>query len=292
MTNKLAITVSIAAFSLVIVRYLIAMSSSTSGISRYQILETNPLEWLNRPVEAKETIPGAAATDASTSNSSDFRSSSPEVFQWLDTWNQMKQLSSITNGLPHASEAINDGRTAWGNLTASAHNASYQHREKERLCPYSIRRMDASKSETDSSTIGVPCGLIVGSSITLIGTPGVLSGNFWIDLVGAALPGEPEKPTVLQYNVRLYGDKITKDPVILQNTFTANNGWGVEDRCPSTNSNNATEVDDLERCNAMVGREGRDIMNSKHHTAAKKNMENQAHIFHLNRDILLLQRSV
>jgi len=65
MTNKLAITVSIAAFSLVIVRYLIAMSSSTSGISRYQILETNPLEWLNRPVEAKETIPGAAATDAS-----------------------------------------------------------------------------------------------------------------------------------------------------------------------------------------------------------------------------------
>jgi len=195
------------------------MSSSTSGISRYQILETNPLEWLNRPVEAKETIPGAAATDASTSNSSDFRTSSPEVFQWLDTWNQMKQLSNITNGLPHASEAINDGRTAWENLTASAHNASYKQRKKERLCPYSIRRMDASKSETDSFTIDVPCGLIVGSSITLIGTPGVLSGNFWIDLVGTALPGEYEKPTVLQYNVRLNGDKITKDPVILQNTL-------------------------------------------------------------------------
>ncbi|KAG2659333.1 beta-1,3-galactosyltransferase GALT1-like isoform X2 [Panicum virgatum] len=272
MTNKLAITVSIIAFSLVIVRYLI-VSSATSGISRYQILDTNPLEWLNRPVEAKETIPGAAATDASTSNSSDFRSSSPEVFQWLDTWNQMKQLSNITNGLPHASEAINDGRTAWENLTASAHNASYKQRKKERLCPYSIRRMDASKLETDSFTIDVPCGLIVGSSITLIGTPGVLSGNFWIDLVGTALPGESEKPTVLQYNVRLNGDKITKDPVILQNTFTANNGWGVEDRCPSTNSNNATEVDDLERCNAMVGREGRDIMNSKHHTAAKKHGE-------------------
>ncbi|PAN06667.1 hypothetical protein PAHAL_1G279900 [Panicum hallii] len=276
MTNKLAITVSIAAFSLVIVRYWI-VSSPPSGISRYQILDANPLEWFNRPVEAKETIPGvaaaAAAADASTSNSSDFGSSSPEVFQWLDTWNQMKQLSNITNGLPHASEAINDGRTAWENLTTSAHNARYQHREKERLCPYSIHRMDASKSETDSFTIDVPCGLIVGSSMTLIGTPGVLSGNFWIDLVGTALPGESEKPTVLQYNVRLNGDKITKDPVIVQNTFTANNGWGVEDRCPSTNSNNATEVDDLERCNAMVGREGRDIMNSKHHTAAKKHGE-------------------
>ncbi|PUZ76259.1 hypothetical protein GQ55_1G274900 [Panicum hallii var. hallii] len=275
MTNKLTITVSIAVFSLVIVRYLI-VSSPPSGISRYQILDANPLEWFNRPVEAKETIPGvaaAAAADASTSNSSDFGSSSPEVFQWLDTWNQMKQLSNITNGLPHASEAINDGRTAWENLTTSAHNARYQRREKERLCPYSIHRMDASKSETDSFTIDVPCGLIVGSSMTLIGTPGVLSGNFWIDLVGTALPGESEKPTVLQYNVRLNGDKITKDPVIVQNTFTANNGWGVEDRCPSTNSNNATEVDDLERCNAMVGREGRDIMNSKHHTAAKKHGE-------------------
>lgn len=242
MTNKLAITVAVTFFSLVIVRYLI-VNSPASGISRHQIFHTNPLEWFNRPVDAQETITevAGAASNASASNSSDFKSSSPEVFQWLDTWNQMKQLTNITSGLPHAREAINDGRTAWENLTASVHSASSQHREKERLCPYSIRRMDASKSETDSFTIDVPCGLIVGSSITLIGTPGILSGNFWIDLVGTELPGESEKPTVLQYNVRLNGDKITKDPVIVQNTFTANNGWGVEDRCPSTNSNNATE---------------------------------------------------
>jgi beta-1,3-galactosyltransferase len=153
----------------------------------------------------------------------------------------MKQLANITNGLPHASEAISDGRAAWENLTASVQNASSQQREKERLCPYSIRRMDASKSENGVFTIDVPCGLIVGSSITLIGTPGVLSGNFWIDLVGTALPGESEKPIALHYNVRLNGDKATKDPVIVQNTFTANNGWGVEDRCPSTNYSNSTE---------------------------------------------------
>ncbi|RCV06981.1 hypothetical protein SETIT_1G207500v2 [Setaria italica] len=272
MTNKLATTVSITFFSLVIVRYLI-VNSPTSGISQYQILHTNPLEWFNSPVAAQETTPEAAAANASTSNSLDFGNISPEVFQWLDTWNQMKQLTNITNGLPHASEAINDGRTAWENLTTSVHNAKSQHREKERLCPYSIRRMDASKLETDSFTIEVPCGLIVGSSITLIGTPGVLSGNFWIDLVGTALPGESENPIVLQYNVHLNGDKITKDPVIVQNTFTGNNGWGVEERCPSTNSHNATEVDDLKRCNAMVGREDRDIMNSKHHAAAKKHRE-------------------
>ncbi|KAF8762842.1 hypothetical protein HU200_009009 [Digitaria exilis] len=274
MTNKLAITVSVTFFSLVIVRYLI-VNSPASGISQHQIFHTNPLEWFNRPVDAQETIPevAGAASNASNSSSSDFRSSSPEVFQWLDTWNQMKQLTNITSGLPHAREAINDGRTAWENLTASVHSASSQHREKERLCPYSIRRMDASKSETDCFTIDVPCGLIVGSSITLIGTPGVLSGNFWIDLVGTELPGESEKPTVLQYNVRLNGDKITKDPVIVQNTFTETNGWGVEDRCPGTNSNNATKVGDLERCNPVVGREDRDIMDSKHRAAAKKHGE-------------------
>lgn len=109
MTNKLATTVSITFFSLVIVRYLI-VNSSTSGISQYQILHTNPLEWFNSPVAAQETTPEAAAANASTSNSLDFGNISPEVFQWLDTWNQMKQLTNITNGLPHASEAINDGR--------------------------------------------------------------------------------------------------------------------------------------------------------------------------------------
>lgn len=241
-TNKHAATITITFFSLVIVRYLI-VSSPASGISQYRILHTNPLQWFNSPVAAQETTTeaAAAAENASNSNSLDSETISPEAFQWLDTWNHMKQLTNITSGLPHASDAINDGRTAWENLTTSVHNASSQHREKEGLCPYSIRRMDASKSETDSSTIEVPCGLIVASSITLIGTPGVLSGNFWIDLVGTALPGESEKPIVLHYNVRLNGDKITKDPVIVQNTFTGNNGWGVEERCPSTNSQNTTE---------------------------------------------------
>ncbi|CAD6250564.1 unnamed protein product [Miscanthus lutarioriparius] len=274
MTKKLA-TVLVMLTSLLTARYLIEHAAN-SGISRYQILHLVHLEWFNGPADAQETTPEVVVVttaDAPASNSSGSRNSSPEVFQWLDTWNQMKQLANITNGLPHASEAISDGRTAWENLTSSVQNASSQQREKERLCPYSIRRMDASKSENGVFTIDVPCGLIVGSSITLIGTPGVLSGNFWIDLVGTALPGESEKPIALHYNVRLNGDKATKDPVIVQNTFTANNGWGVEDRCPSTNYSNSTEVDDLERCNAMVGTEEKDIDNSKHQAAAKKHGE-------------------
>ncbi|KAL6634613.1 hypothetical protein ACP70R_027284 [Stipagrostis hirtigluma subsp. patula] len=272
MTKKLAITVLIALFSLLIVRHLV-VNSPASWISRYQILHTNPLEWLNSPGDGHENtrvVVVAATAAANTSNSLDSRSSSPEGFQWLDTWNQLKQLANISNGLPHATEAINDARTAWENLTTSVQKANSPHTEKERLCPYSIRRMDPSRSETDSFTMDIPCGLVVGSSITLIGTPGSLSGNFWIDLVGTALPGESEKPIVLHYNVRLTGDKTTQDPVIVQNAFTASNGWGFEDRCPCTKSSNATEVDSLERCNAMVGREETNIMNSKRHSGAKK----------------------
>ncbi|WVZ74898.1 hypothetical protein U9M48_023014 [Paspalum notatum var. saurae] len=274
MTKKFAITALIMLFSLLTVRYLI-VNSAGSGISRYQILHTNTLKWFNSPsADAQEpTLEQVVVVDASASNGSDSGDSSPEAIQWLDTWNQMKQLANITSGLPHASEAIDDARTAWDNLTMSVQNASSRPRGKERLCPYSIRRMEASKSGNDAFTIDVPCGLIVGSSVTLIGTPGTLSGNFWIDLVGTALPGESGKPIVLQYNVRLNGDKTTEDAVIVQNTFTANNGWGVEDRCPSSNSINATQVDGLERCNAMVGREEKDVIKSKHHTATKKHGE-------------------
>ena len=161
MTKKLA-TVLVMLTSLLTARYLIEHAAN-SGISRYQILHLVHLEWFNGPADAQETTPEVVVVttaDAPASNSSGSRNSSPEVFQWLDTWNQMKQLANITNGLPHASEAISDGRTAWENLTSSVQNASSQQREKERLCPYSIRRMDASKSENGVFTIDVPCGLI------------------------------------------------------------------------------------------------------------------------------------
>ncbi|TVU29554.1 hypothetical protein EJB05_21124 [Eragrostis curvula] len=272
MTKNLTITILLALFSLLIVRHLI-VNNPAPGTSWHQFFHANPMEWLKSPLDEQEkttaVVVALDATDASTSNSLDFVNSSPESFQWLDTWNQLNQLANITNGLPHASEAIRDARTAWENLTASVQTAISTQRQNERLCPYSIRKMNASKSETDTFTVDIPCGLIVGSSITLIGTPGSLSGNFWIDFIGTALPGEYEKPIVLHYNVRLNGDKITQDPVIVQSTFTASNGWGLEDRCPCTICDNSTEVDNLERCNEMVGRE-MNIVNTKRHPDAKK----------------------
>jgi len=272
-TKRICIAVLVTFFSPLIVRYLI-VNSPASGESRYQILHDNPLSWFSNrvdaPVVANPENTKVIAAPAATSSSLGSGNSSLEGLHWLDTWNHMKELANISTGLPHATEAINDARTAWENLTTSVQNASSPRTQKERLCPYSIHKMNVSKSEGSDFTINIPCGLVAGSSVTVIGTPGSLSGNFWIDLVGAALPGEPQKPIVLHYNVRLTGDTLTEGPVIVQNAFTASNGWGFEDRCPCSNSSNATQVDDLERCNSMVGREEKSIMNSTHYTGAKQ----------------------
>ncbi|EMS65859.1 Beta-1,3-galactosyltransferase 15 [Triticum urartu] len=263
-TKQLCIAVLITFFSPVIVRHLIE-NSLISGTSCYQILNAKPLAWFSNRVDAP-----AANLAEDYSSRPDRRNSSTERLHWLDTWDHMKHLTNISTGLPHATEAIKDARTAWENLTATVQNATSPGIEKRRLCPYSVHGMNASKSEGGHFTMDIPCGLVAGSSITFIGTPGSLSGNFWIDLVGTALPGEPEKPIVLRYNVRLTGDKFAEGPVIVQNAFTASNGWGYEDRCPSSNSNNATQVDDLERCNSILGREEKSIMNSTHHTGPKQ----------------------
>jgi beta-1,3-galactosyltransferase len=55
-------------------------------------------------------------------------------------------------------------------------------------------------------------------------------------LTGDSIPGEPDPPVILHYNVRLHGDKITEDPVIVQNTWTVAHDWGEEERCPSPGS--------------------------------------------------------
>lgn len=168
------------------------------------------------------------------------RNLSDSELQCLQTWNHLDHLISSSQGLPHAVKAISEAGAAWESLMTSIEEEKLAGpgKVKDKLCPYSIRRMNASEFDHDVFKLVIPCGLVQGSSITVIGTPGGLLGNFQIDLTGATLPGEPDPPVILHYNVRIHGDKITEDPVIIQNTWTAANDWGEEERCPPLDTEN------------------------------------------------------
>ncbi|KAL2559259.1 Beta-1 [Forsythia ovata] len=242
---------------------------------------TNPLEWINpgtspglhNPVNTSQLI----STEAIVSDLFAQRNLTNEELNSLHTWNRLKHLISHAQSLPNAIEAIKEAGVAWSNLMASTEeeklhmNGSSQRRGKEKQCPHFLSKINATELDDRGFKLRVPCGLTQGSSITIIGIPNGLLGNFRIELAGEQIPGEPEAPIILHYNVRLHGDKITNDPVIVQNTWTVMHDWGEEERCPSPNPEKNKKVDALEQCSAMVGKDdNRTIKANRHVNGSSK----------------------
>jgi beta-1,3-galactosyltransferase len=242
-------SVIVSLFVILMLRYLILDSPLAERSLRYVLQQnsTTQLHWLDVPnppaVHNPQNSSQVISTELLASSLSITRNLSDKEMQSLRSWNHLKDLVSNAHILPDGLDAIKEAGVAWRTLNAALEhdasavsvNDSTQYKDKEKQCPYSIRRMNATSSG-NRFVLKVPCGLIQGSSITIIGTPGGLLGNFKIDLTGVAVPGEPDPPIVLHYNVRLFGDKLTEDPVIVQNTWTIADDWGSEDRCPSSGS--------------------------------------------------------
>ena len=236
-------------FVILMLRYVILDSPLAEKSLQYvfQQNRTAELHWLDVPnppaIQDPQNSSEVISTKLLASNLSITRNLSDKELQSLHSWNHLRNLVSHAHILPDGVAAIKEAGVAWRELnTALAYddsiasvNGSTQQKDKGKQCPYSIRRMNATRLG-DRFALKIPCGLIQGSSITIIGTPGSLLGNFKIELTGAAVPGEPDPPIVLHYNVRLLGDKLTEDPVIVQNTWTVADDWGSEDRCPSSES--------------------------------------------------------
>ncbi|KAJ0042015.1 hypothetical protein Pint_19213 [Pistacia integerrima] len=193
-------------------------------VMRYSVLK-NPIG------ESSLSIPSAANTISPLSFPIAFNTSSPlelhqdgvpPTAQPPESANQ--HLINYSQGLPNAVVAVKEARVAWENL------------------------MDSFVKEQNGDLNNSS-----GSSITVIGIPNGLLGDFRIDLTGESLPGEPDPPIILHYNVRLQGDKITDDSVIVQNTWTAADDWGEEERCPSPIPGDIKKVDELNQCNELVG---------------------------------------
>ncbi|XP_062233238.1 beta-1,3-galactosyltransferase GALT1-like [Phragmites australis] len=285
--------VIVSLFIILMLRYVLLDSLLAEKSLQYvfQQNSTAALHWLDVPnppaIQNPQNSSEVISTKLLASNLSITRNLSDRELQSLHSWNHLKYLVTHAHILPDGVEAIREAGVVWRKLnTVLAYDDSFvsvndstQKKDKRKQCPYSIRRMNATRLG-DRFVLKIPCGLLQGSSITIIGTPGGLLGNFKIELTGAAVPGEPDPPIVLHYNVRLLGDKLTEDPVIVQNTWTIADDWVSEDRCPSPESDakDIAKVDDLEKCSNMVGKD--EILASKLHSnvsamppARKKNAE-------------------
>lgn len=231
---------------LLVLRYIVMTSSIGFELisSQFTFNASNPLEWIQAEVlpavQRPENSSELVSLDASVSGLFSQRNFSSEVQNSLQTWNCMKHLANYSQGLPNALEAIREAGAAWANLMASVEkeqqgdtNERSLSRATDKQCPHFLNTMNAAELGDNSYKLRIPCGLVQGSSVTIIGIPNGLLGNFRIDLTGESHAGEPDPSIIFHYNVRFHGDKITEDPVIVQNTWTAAHDWGEEERCPT-----------------------------------------------------------
>ncbi|CAA7036244.1 unnamed protein product [Microthlaspi erraticum] len=226
---------------------------------------TLPLEWLwitlpdfmNEARNTQEAISGDDITTVSGLFAEQNVSQEP-----LLTWNRLESLVDNAQSLVNGVDAIKEAGIVWESLLSAVEakklsdaNENQTRKGNEELCPQFLSKMNATEADGSSLKLKIPCGLTQGSSVTVIGIPDGLLGSFRIDLTGQPLPGEPDPPIIVHYNVRLLGDKSTEDPVIVQNSWTASRDWGAEERCPNLDPDLNKKVDDLDQCDKVVGRE-------------------------------------
>ncbi|KAJ8775088.1 hypothetical protein K2173_020092 [Erythroxylum novogranatense] len=231
--------------------------------SPISINQSDPLEWIQvqAPPAVRSSEPETQVISAHSLLSNLFvgMNFSDEVQSSFQAWNRMKHIVNYSQGLPNAMEAIREAQVAWKSLRDFLENAKQDSSNgssmQDEQCPQFLNEMSTTSSDDDGYKLRIPCGLIQGSAITIIGIPNGLLGSFRIDLVGESVPEVLEPPIILHYNVRILGDKVTEYPVIVQNTWTPTHDWGEEERCPPPVLENNKKVDGLYQCNKMVGKD-------------------------------------
>ncbi|XAR55992.1 Galactosylxylosylprotein 3-beta-galactosyltransferase [Bertholletia excelsa] len=270
---------AVSLFMLLILRYGVMQNpvGEFHFISSITYNKTNLLEWIYSGAPPAmmnhENSSEVVSVDTIISNLFVQKNISNEGQQTLQTWNQLTYLIGNGQVLPNAIEATKEAEHVWKSLMASVEekrvaygNESSHTRENMKQCPRFLSKMNFTGLDKSGFKLQVPCGLSQGSSITFIGIPSGLFGNFRIDLTGETLQGEPDPPIILHYNVRLHGDKLTQDPVIVQNTWTHAQDWGEEMRCPSPEPEKNKKVDELDQCNKMVGKDDTHVLNASSHS--------------------------
>ena len=171
-------------------------------------------------------------------------------------WPFLHSLLSRSDALLETARGVKEASVAWRELLSVieeqriASNSGNANGTNGVKCPFAVINFDKAV-HSDGRLLELPCGLIEDSSITLIGIPNGKNRSFQIVLDGAGSSHEKKAPLILHYNVFLPEENSTKEPAIIQNSWTDDVGWGREEKCPRGRSKDTILGEVLFVCMSM-----------------------------------------
>lgn len=216
----------------------------------------NPLLWnfTSDPSPSPTSLPNNISTPVNTNSSSvanatipvsnnativsEYPTIVPGIFDTPKVspiWGHMVKHLRKPNITEEATKAMREGLRAWKEVNASMKEKYANHTSDQSVdskCPYFVSALNATELKQEPFLLPIPCGLVLDSSVTVIGVPGVSTGRFSLELIGSVLFGEDDEPVVFHMSVRLRGDPETENPTIVHNTWTVGGDWATEQRCP------------------------------------------------------------
>ncbi|KAI4303084.1 hypothetical protein MLD38_038757 [Melastoma candidum] len=208
------------------------------------------------------------------------RNVSAEESRSLLVWDKMRLLLSRSDSLPDTARGIREASIVLKDLAVLLDRKRFSQSENRGLsgnrdlnCPPFVSEVFEKESQ-GVAVLGVPCGVVEGSSISVVGIPHNGRGSFQIVLTGSRVSNEIVSPVILHYNVSLPGENVTEEPFVEQNSWTDEYGWGRAERCPGHGSMRI--VDGLSPCNSQEVRSSVDANSNGSHseTAANSSASN------------------
>ncbi|GMN45782.1 hypothetical protein TIFTF001_014964 [Ficus carica] len=161
------------------------------------------------------------------------------------------------------------GRQVWRDLESGKLQVDSAAENRTESCPHSVS-LTGSELEARGRVVVIPCGLTLGSHVTLVGKPraaheeedskisvvkdgdaGVMVSEFKLELQGLKTVEGEEPPRVLHFNPRLKGDWSGRPVVELNTCYRMQ--WGSALRCEGWKSKADEEtVDGQVKCEKWI----------------------------------------
>ncbi|MCO5611185.1 hypothetical protein L7F22_065435 [Adiantum nelumboides] len=145
----------------------------------------------------------------------------------LSLWKHLTPVLSSSDCFPEAKRGMEESENSWREMIEervieSLHRGhGFTNRTSDKQCPYSLSSANQTFVEGLDAELEIPCAR------------------------------ELEPSIVPHFNARLQGDRVTDDPVIVQNTWSREHD--DEERCPNSDSI-SRKVDGLDTCTEQVGK--------------------------------------